>query len=211
MDELTLVTRAEGLEFILEPHTKFVLVFLLFIYYAAMKSNILLLISIFFIFNTNSSYSQPIINKTFTNIVIHKKPKDLPVLKLKNRNKKMIIFSDFSSKVTLINFWATWCAPCRVELPKLKILSSQVPSDQLNIILVNIENKNNEDIDAFFKEIRVTNFENYFDDNLKLTKQLSLRGIPITLIVNSKGKEVARIIGDLDFTDKRFALWINSF
>ena len=176
-----------------------------------MKSNILLLISIFFIFNTNSSYSQPIINKTFTNIVIHKKPKDLPVLKLKNRNKKMIIFSDFSSKVTLINFWATWCAPCRVELPKLKILSSQVPSDQLNIILVNIENKNNEDIDAFFKEIRVTNFENFFDENLKLTKQLSLRGIPITLIVNSKGKEVARIIGDLDFTDKRFALWINSF
>ena len=49
----------------------------------------------------------------------------------------------------------------------------------------------------------------YFDIKLKLTKELKLRGIPITLIVNSQGKEVGRIIGDLDFTDPRFIAWIN--
>ena len=175
-----------------------------------MFRNILSLIIIFFILNTNNTYSQPNILKTFNNIVLHEKPKNLPDLELINKKGNTIIFNDFSSKLTLINFWATWCAPCKKELPKLESLYQQISRSQVNIVLINIENIKYDKIQKFFNKLKVKNLVSHFDNKLKLTKELKLRGIPITLIVNSDGKEMGRIIGDLDFTNPSFVSWINS-
>ena len=175
-----------------------------------MFRNILFLIIIFFILNTNNTYSQPNILKTFNNIVLHEKPKNLPDLELINKKGNTIIFNDFSSKLTLINFWATWCAPCKKELPKLDSLYQQIPRRQVNIVLINIENIKYDKIQKFFNRLKVKNLVSHFDNKLKLTKELKLRGIPITLIVNSNGKEIGRIIGDLNFTNPFFVSWINA-
>ena len=175
-----------------------------------MFRNFLFLIIIFFILNTNNTYSQPNILKTFNNIVLHEKPKNLPDLELINKKGNTIIFNDFSSKLTLINFWATWCAPCKKELPELDNLYQQIPRSQVNIVLINIENIKYDKIEKFFNKLKVKNLVSHFDDKLKLTKELKLRGIPITLIVNSDGKEMGRIIGDLNFTNPFFVSWINA-
>ena len=175
-----------------------------------MFRNILSLIIIFFILNTNNTYSQPNILKTFNNIVLHEKPKNLPDLELINKKGNTIIFNDFSSKLTLINFWATWCAPCKKELPELDNLYQQIPRSQVNIVLINIENIKYDKIQKFFNRLKVKNLVSHFDNKLKLTKELKLRGLPITLIVNSNGKEIGRIIGDLNFTNPFFVSWINA-
>ena len=175
-----------------------------------MFRNFLFLIIIFFILNTNNTYSQPNILKTFDNIVLHEKPKNLPDLELINKKGNTIIFNDFSSKLTLINFWATWCAPCKKELPELDNLYQQIPRSQVNIVLINIENIKYDKIEKFFNKLKVKNLVSHFDNKLKLTKELKLRGIPITLIVNSDGKEMGRIIGDLNFTNPFFVSWINA-
>ena len=141
-----------------------------------MFRNILFLIAIFFILNTNNAYSQPNILKTFNNMVIHEKPKDLPDLELINKKGNRIIFNDFSSKLTLLNFWATWCAPCKKELPKLDVLGQKIPQKQLNIVLINIENIKYNKIQSFFDELKIKNLVSYFDIKLKLTKELKLRG-----------------------------------
>ena len=168
------------------------------------------LTSIFLILNTNNTYSQPNILKTFNNIVLHEKPKNLPDLELINKKGNTIIFNDFSSKLTLINFWATWCAPCKKELPELDNLYQQIPRSQVNIVLINIENIKYDKIEKFFNKLKVKNLVSHFDNKLKLTKELKLRGLPITLIVNSNGKEIGRIIGDLNFTNPFFVSWINA-
>ncbi len=66
-----------------------------------------------FLINTNILYSQPNISKTFTNIIIYEQPRKTPLIQVNDKKGKTIIFSDFSSKITLVNFWATWCAPCK--------------------------------------------------------------------------------------------------
>tara|TARA_B100000614_G_scaffold250996_1_gene261999 strand:+ start:867 stop:1397 length:531 start_codon:yes stop_codon:yes gene_type:complete len=175
-----------------------------------MLRNILFLLIIFLILNTNNVYSQPNILKTFNNIVIHENPKDLPVLEIINKKGNKIIFNDFSSKLTLINFWATWCAPCKKELPKLDSLNRQIKESQLKIILINIENIKYNKIQTFFNDLKIVNLDSYFDNKLRLAKELQLRGLPITIIINSKGKEIGRIIGDLDFTDQRVVSWIKN-
>ena len=154
-----------------------------------MLRNILFLLIIFLILNTNNVYSQPNILKTFNNIVIHENPKDLPVLEIINKKGNKIIFNDFSSKLTLINFWATWCAPCKKELPKLDSLNRQIKESQLKIILINIENIKYNKIQTFFNDLKIVNLDSYFDNKLRLAKELQLRGLPITIIINSKGKK----------------------
>lgn len=165
----------------------------------------------FLIFITNIAYSQPNINKTFTNLILHKSPRDLPILQIENKDKKIEVLSDFSSKVTLINFWATWCAPCKKEMPKLDRLVKNVGSKQLKVLAINIENKNYEDIKKFLDDLKIENFDSVFDRKLKIVKSLQLRGIPVTLVVNNNGKEIARILGDLDFEQKEFVDWVKSF
>ena len=171
----------------------------------------LFFITIFFILNTNSIHSQANINKTFTNIVIHQSPRDLPILEIENIKSQKIILEKLSSKVTLINFWATWCAPCRKELPLLDKLANSVNSKQLNIVLINLENKKYSDVKSFLDNLGIKNLTTYFDKNLKLTRSLGLRGVPVTLVVNSEKKEVARILGDIDFNNEEFVNWIKSF
>lgn len=163
------------------------------------------------IFITNIAYSQPNINKTFTNLILHKSPRDLPILQIENKDKKIEVLSDFSSKVTLINFWATWCAPCKKEMPKLDRLVKNIGSKQLKVLAINIENKNYEDIKKFLDDLKIENFDSVFDRKLKIVKSLQLRGIPVTLVVNNNGKEIARILGDLDFEQKEFVDWVKSF
>lgn len=171
----------------------------------------LFFITIFFILNTNSIHSQANINKTFTNIVIHQSPRDLPILEIENIKSQKIILEKLSSKVTLINFWATWCVPCKKELPLLDKLANSVNSKQLNIVLINLENKKYSDVKSFLDNLGIKNLTTYFDKNLKLTRSLGLRGVPVTLVVNSEKKEVARILGDIDFNNEEFVNWIKSF
>ena len=94
-------------------------------------------------------------------------------------------------------------------ITKIRCFRPKIPQKQLNIVLINIENIKYNKIQSFFDELKVKNLVSYFDIKLKLTKELKLRGLPITLIVNSQGKEIGRIIGDFDFTDPRFVNWIN--
>ena len=101
-----------------------------------MLRNIFFLLLIIFILNTNNIHAQPNINKRFSNIIIHKIPNDLPVIELKNKDNNKIVLNNFSSNITLINFWATWCAPCKKELPQLQQLSSNTAEGILKVALV---------------------------------------------------------------------------
>ena len=134
-----------------------------------------------------------------------------PDFSLEDINGTTHTLSGYRGKVVVVNFWATWCAPCKKELPKLDRLHDRTSRDQLKIILINIEKKKFEDIQSFLDNLSIKNLTSYFDNDLKLTRDFGLRGIPITLIVNSDKKEVARVIGDLDFTDPKFIEWVKSY
>jgi thiol-disulfide isomerase/thioredoxin len=145
------------------------------------------------------------------NIVIHKDLKAYDNLIFLNKKDQKINIKDFSGNLVLMNFWATWCEPCKEEMPSLDRLQNNPKFDNLKIFAINISKENIKKVNNFFEDLSIENLEPYFDNSITLAKKLSLRGIPTSILFNTEGKEFARIIGSIDFDDLKFIEWLKKY
>jgi len=108
----------------------------------------------------------------------------------------------------IINFWATWCAPCKKEMPSLDNLNKDSNFKNLKVFPVNVGKDNALKTKIFFNDLNIQNLEIFFDPNLNLVNEFKLRGVPTTILINKKSEEFARIIGEVNFQDKKFSKWL---
>lgn len=111
-----------------------------------------------------------------------------------------IHLSDLRGKVVLVNFWATWCAPCRVEMPHLSALQTARGGDDFQVVTIATGRNAPQAITRFFAEIGVTNLPRYTDPQQALAHDMGVMGLPVSLILNRDGAEVARLMGDADWS-----------
>ena len=164
---------------------------------------------IIFIFLLSNSFAKEVPN--IKNIVINKELKTYKNLAFLDSKQEIVELNNYKGKLVMLNFWATWCIPCKEEMPSLDSLKSNEVLDNLEIFPINIGKDNLKKSQKFFREINIENLEIYFDNPVTLAKELSLRGVPTTIIFNKKGKEFARIIGSIDFSDKSFIEWLSNY
>jgi thiol-disulfide isomerase/thioredoxin len=145
------------------------------------------------------------------NLVLSKNPKIYEEVVFKDSNDYDVNLDDFKGKLLILNFWATWCAPCREEMPSLDGLQSNSNFDNLKIFPINIGQENFSKSDTFFKELGIQNLEIYFDAPITLAKKFSLRGVPTTILFNKKGEEFGRIMGSIDFNNLEFINWLKQY
>ena len=164
-----------------------------------------------FIYLISSSSSYAIQQPNLKNLVIHKDPIKLEKINFKNSNNEIINLSDFKNSLIIINFWATWCAPCIEEMPSLNKLQSNLSFKNLQIIPINVGRDSVEKSKNFYKKLKINNLEIYFDRNVELANKFLLRGLPTTVFINKKGEEFARIIGFVNFDDKKIIKWLKEY
>ena len=164
---------------------------------------------IIFIFLLSNSFAKEVPN--IKNIVINEELKTYKNLAFLDSKQDIVELNNYKGKLVILNFWATWCAPCKKEMPSLDSLKSNKVLDNLEIFPINIGKDNLKKSQIFFSELNIKNLDIYFDNPITLTKELSLRGVPTTIIFNKKGKEFARIIGSIDFSDKSFIEWLSNY
>ena len=157
----------------------------------------------------SNSFADEILS--FKNIVINKELKKYDGLVFLDDQNQELSLDDYRGKLVILNFWATWCAPCREEMPSLDSLQENNELKNLKIFPINIGKESIEKSKIFFNELEIKNLQLYFDTQITLAKKLSLRGIPTTLLFNKDGKEFARIVGSIDFSDKQFIKWLVSY
>jgi thiol-disulfide isomerase/thioredoxin len=166
---------------------------------------------IIFFYLTTISFSYSIEDPSIKNIVINKYPKTYKNVIFKDINNNDINLDDYKNKLLIINFWATWCAPCLEEMPSLDILQFDKRFQNLKIFPINIGKEDSIKSKNFFSKLNIKNLDIYFDPTVNLAKKFSLRGIPTTILFNKNGEEFARIIGSIDFEDKKFIDWLQNF
>ena len=144
------------------------------------------------------------------NLVVHKIPKIYDNVIFLDDADEEINIQNLDSKLIILNFWATWCEPCKEEMPSLNRLQANQKLKNLKIYPINIGKENLKKVKSFFTELDINNLEPYFDNPSTLAKTFSLRGVPTTILLNSKGEEFARIIGSINFDDENFINWLKN-
>ena len=166
-------------------------------------------ILIIFIFLISNSVANEITN--IKNLVINKELKKYEDLTFLDSKKEQINLKDFKGKLILLNFWATWCAPCKEEMPSLDLLGKKANLDNLKIFPINVGQENEEKAINFFNDLKIKNLDTYFDSPITLAKKFGLRGIPTTILFNKDGLEFARIVGSINFENEEFIRWLSNF
>tara|TARA_B100000780_G_scaffold24364_1_gene15492 strand:+ start:400 stop:915 length:516 start_codon:yes stop_codon:yes gene_type:complete len=166
---------------------------------------------IIFIYLITTGLGYAIDKPNIKNLVLIKKPKTYEGVIFKDKNEKNVDLANYKGKLLVLNFWATWCAPCREEMPSLDTLQADERLDNLKIFPINIGQEDLLKSKIFFKELHIQNLDIYFDATITLAKKFALRGVPTTILFNKEGNEFARIIGSIDFNDEEFINWLKLY
>ena len=169
-----------------------------------------IIIFIIYLLSTSTVYSIEV--PKFDNLMVHKEVRKLSKdINFKDKNGTIVNLNDYKKKLIILNFWATWCAPCKKEMPSLDNLKSNKNFKNLIIFPINVGKENLNKSIKFYEKIGIKNLEIFFEDSNKLANLLMLRGIPTTILINKDGDEFARILGSVDFEDKKLVEWLKTY
>jgi thiol-disulfide isomerase/thioredoxin len=113
---------------------------------------------------------------------------------------KELTLNDFKGRLTLVNFWATWCAPCRKEMPSLEVLSNQLGGDTFQVLTIATMRSSKEAVKKFFSDNNISGLPKFRDPKGHLARASGVAALPLTMLLDRKGNEISRLIGDADWS-----------
>ena len=119
----------------------------------------------------------------------------LPDAAFQDGDGKPLKLSDWKGRVVLVNLWATWCAPCRKEMPDLATLQKELGSDQFEVVAISVDRKGAEASAAFLKETGADNLRLYVEPSTRIVTDLQSPGLPATILIDRQGREIGRLLG----------------
>ncbi|MDH3580158.1 MAG: TlpA family protein disulfide reductase [Hyphomicrobiales bacterium] len=134
-----------------------------------------------------------------TTFVAKDAPVDLPALKFQDGAGGTRTLADWRGKVVLLNLWATWCAPCRKEMPTLDRLEGMLGGDDFALVAISIDKGGLDLPRSFLEKIKVKHLKLFNDPTAKLGLTLKAYGMPTTLLINRDGKEIGRLVGPAEW------------
>ena len=135
---------------------------------------------------------------TLARLQVHDSARPLPDHSLLDESGTTTDLSD-RHKVLVVNFWATWCAPCRVEMPALDELEATLGGDSFGVVAINVERNGLEKSAAFYDENGIEHLPIYADERGRFAHSVGVLGLPATLVLNERGEEIARLVGPAEW------------
>ncbi|WP_353340379.1 TlpA disulfide reductase family protein [Pelagimonas sp. KU-00592-HH] len=132
-------------------------------------------------------------------LIVHKEPRPVSSKAFEDANGNAMTLADYQGKIVLLNFWATWCAPCRHEMPMLSELQSELGGDDFEVVTLSTGRGPLPAIKKFFDSINVDNLPMHRDPKANLAREMAVHGLPVTVLLNRDGQEIGRLIGDAEW------------
>jgi thiol-disulfide isomerase/thioredoxin len=129
------------------------------------------------------------------NLVLNEAPRPVPDVHFQDASGKSLGLSDFRGKVVVLNLWATWCIPCRKEMPTLDRLQEQLGGPKFEVVPLSIDRAGRKAVDPFFREVGVAHLAKYLDTGGEAAGRLGVLGLPTTLLIDPEGRELGRLVG----------------
>ncbi len=132
-------------------------------------------------------------------LIFHKSPKPMSQQPMQNFDGTDFDMDTLKGQITIVNYWATWCAPCRKEMPALNALDHKFDDNGATVLPIATGRNTIPSITRFFEEANIDNLESILDPKGKNARQMGVLGLPATIILSPEGEEIARLTGDADW------------
>jgi len=167
----------------------------------------LLYLSLAFGANADTAVLEALRDGQMKKLQFHSEPADTSTKAFLDADDSESSLAAYNGRIVVLNFWATWCAPCRKEMPSLSRLQAEFSPDQLAVVTLAIGRNTPTGIRKFFEEIGVDNLPHYRDKRQGVASDMGVLGLPVTVILDREGREIARLIGDAEWdTDSAKAI-----
>jgi thiol-disulfide isomerase/thioredoxin len=133
------------------------------------------------------------------NFVMHDAPKPVGAINFDDAQGRSRSLADFKGKVVLLNIWATWCGPCRKEMPALDHLQAALGGPDFEVVALSIDRGGMDAVGKFFADIGIRTLAMYLDSSGQALRQLGAVGLPTTLLIERDGREIGRLIGPAEW------------
>jgi thiol-disulfide isomerase/thioredoxin len=152
-------------------------------------------------------FSKALAKGSLAGFLVHPARKDVGAFTFANDKGETLELSKWKDRVVLLNLWATWCAPCRKEMPDLAKLQTALGGPDFEVVALSVDRKGLEASKAFLTDIGVTNLALYIEPETKSLAALQALGLPATILIDRSGKEAGRLLGPADWASpEAFAL-----
>ncbi len=148
--------------------------------------------------NKYAEKTQDIIRGELRKFIFSEKTEVLPTPLVLDANENMVEIG-YDEDILIINFWATWCAPCKKEMPSLNSLAQNMKYEDIKIITIASGRNSKEAIDGFFDDNNLVNLKKFRDPRGRIAVKYGVTALPTTVVINTAGLEIGRIIGDIDW------------
>ena len=175
---------------------------------------LILIVNLFFSFSAfaESKYetnTKDIIKGELRKFIFSDRTEPLPKPIVLDINENVVEIGS-NDDILVINFWATWCAPCKKEMPSLNNLAENMKFDDVRIITVASGRNSKEAIEAFFSDNNLANLNKFRDPKGKIAMSYGVTALPTTVVVDPSRKEIGRIIGDIDWNNKNIRTFLRN-
>jgi len=126
-------------------------------------------------------------------------PRPVPAIEFKNGDGQSVTLDRFHGRAVLLNIWATWCGPCKAEMPSLNALAAHFPDSDLAIVPISVDLSGAVAVRGYYKQLTLDKLPIYVDPQSKAMHALGVVGIPTTLLIDRDGRETARQLGALQW------------
>lgn len=136
---------------------------------------------------------------TMATFVFKDAPSPLPKVSFNGPDGQPLSLENFKGKVVLLNLWATWCAPCKLEMPHLDKLKAKLGSDRFDVVTVSVDRGSPDKPRKFFNDIKISSLALYHDPEAQIGFTLMAIGMPTTLLIDPEGREIGRLVGPAEW------------
>ena len=143
--------------------------------------------------------------------VMHPNPLETPKISFQSGSGRKLVLDDFLGRIVLLNLWATWCAPCRAEMPTLDNLQAILGGSDFEVLALSLDQGGAQDVERFYRDLGLRHLAIYVDPTTRAQRELRVFGLPTTLLIGADGRELGRLIGPTDWDSREMVGFLRSF